>query len=500
MPGIFTQNIKNKFIEEFKTDVGSDNSFYYISFGKFDEWTDDSNPPDANAAITQSHYEVNRNLLFGKKLSADNIAYIAKKKLWTTGTVYDYYTDTDPYLYDRNFYVINSINRVYKCLFNNYGAASTIEPNLTINNGDFNTSDGYKWKYLFTVNSSDRKLFSTDEYFPITPNDAVTLFAEPGALHVIVVENSGNNYISANGYIDSIISTTQFKISNTNASTISGAYNGSSFYIYSGGGTGQISPVTNYVVNSSGKYITTNNAIRNIDSTSLYRIDPRVYISGNGLDAQAIANVNTATGQITSIDVINRGFDYTNANITIASNTEFGSSATAYAIISPKGGHGSDVVTELGCEILGVSVTTNSTTDNFPEWLRYRQVGLIYNPNATANNQNFRGQTFNQMLNFSVLSAPNLLDEGEVIEGVNSKARATVAYMNTTSLYVLGDTGTFQPFETITSITSGKIIVISTINNKDLVPYSSEVFYFKNIEPISRQGVASEDVKLYFNF
>lgn len=499
MSGIFTQNIKNKFIEEFITDIGSASSNYYVGFGKYFEWDDDVNPPDANSSVLESQIKTNRELLFGKKLFTENVAYIAKRKTWTSGTVYDYYDDKDQNLYDKNFYVINSNNRVYKCLFNNYGAASTVEPNLTVNNGDFNTSDGYKWKYLFTVNSAQRKLFSSDDYFPIVPDSAVTQFAEPGAIHVALVDNKGTGYISSNGTIDTVISTRSFKISNTNSSTISGAYSQSTFYIYSGGGAGGISVISNYVVNTSGRFITTNDAIRNIDSTSLYRIDPQVLITGDGSDAKAIATVNSTSGEITSIDLVNRGFNYSYANITVIANSEFGNSATGSTIISPKGGHGSDTISELGCETLGISVST-SLTDNFPEWLKYRQVSLIYNPLATANNQLYQDSTFNQMLNFEVLSAPNLFDEGEVIEGINSKATATVAYMNTSSLYVLGDTGIFQPFETLVSLSTGKIVIIATINNKDLVPYSSEVFYYKNLEPISREGVASEDVKLYFNF
>lgn len=499
MTGIFTQNIKNKFIEEFITDVGSSNSNYYVSFGKFFEWSDDSNPPAANASIKESQINVNKELLIGKKLAQENMSYVASKKIWTSGTVYDYYSHLDAELYNKEYYVINSVNRVYKCLFNNYGAESTVEPNLTINNGDFNTSDGYKWKYMFTVNSAKTKLFTTDEYFPIVPEDTVVQFAEPGAIHVIKVDASGNNYISANGYIDSIISNTTFKISNTNASTISGAFINSTFYIYSGSGTGGISTITNYVVNNSGKYVFTNNAIRNIDSTSLYRIDPQVYFSGDGYDAAAIATVNALSGQITNIDMVNRGYNYTYADISIVSNTNFGSGASAQSIISPPGGHGSDSVTELGCKTLGVSITT-SLTDNFPSWLNYRQIALMYNPKATANNALFRNSTFNQILNFGIISAPNLFDEGEVIQGINSRASATVAFMNTSSLYVLGDTGTFQPFETLVSLSSGKVVIVSTINNKDLVPYTSEILYYKNIEPISREGVASEDVKLYFNF
>lgn len=499
MAGIFTQNIKNKFIEELKLDVSSSNSHYYIAFGKFTEWDDDNNPPAANASIKASQYDVNRNFLFGKKVNDNNIAYVAHRKTWTSNTVYDYYDDRDADLYSKDYYVINSINRVYKCLFNNYGASSTVEPNLTINSGDFNTSDGYKWKYLFTVNSANRRLFATDGYFPITPSAAVTQFAESGALHVLVVEKSGNNYITANGYIDSVISNTQIKISNTNSSPISGAYVGSAFYVYSGSGAGQLSPITSYVVNTTGRYLTTNNSIRNLDSTSLFRVDPGVYISGDGSDAKAVATVNASSGQITSIEVINRGFNYSYADIYITANNQFGSGANAYAIIAPRGGHGADVVSELGCDTVGISLTT-TMADNFPSWAKYRQISLVYSPRASANNNYFREQTFNQILNFNVLSAPSLFDEGEIIEGVNSKARATVAYMDSTSLYVLNDTGIFQPFESITSITTGKIVIISTINNKDLVPYSAEVFYHKNIEPIDRNGVASEDVKLYFNF
>jgi hypothetical protein len=499
MTGIFTQNIKNKFIEEFVTDVSSNGSNYYVAFGKFFEWPEDTNPPAPNSSIKESQYNINRDFLFGKKVLPDNVSYIAKRKNWTSGTVYDYFDHTDPYIYDRQYYIINSNNRVYKCLFNNYGAASTVEPNLTINNGDFNTADGYKWKYLFTVNSAKGKLFSTDEYFPIVPDQAVVQFAESGAIHVIKVDASGNNYINANGSIDSLVSNNVFKIANSNASSISGAYTKSTFYIYSGSGTGGISTITDYVVNSSGKFVFTNNAIRNIDSTSLYRIDPQVYISGDGTDAKAIATVNALSGQITTIEVVNRGFDYTYADVTIISNTEFGSSAAAHTIISPPGGHGSDPVTELGCETLGVSVVTN-LNDNIPNWLKYRQVSLVYNPKASANNKLYQENTFNQLLNFGIVSAPSLFDESEVVQGINSKATATVAYMNTSSLYVIGETGTFQPFETLVSLTSGKIVIVSNINNKDLVPYSSEVFYYKNLEPISRQGIASEAVKLYFNF
>jgi hypothetical protein len=499
MTGIFSQDIKSKYIHNFMEDVSNTYSNYYVTFGKFFSWPDDNNPPTTNSAISSTHYEVNRNIMYGKKLDITDLAYIVKNHTWTSGNVYDFYDDTDPYLYNKEFYVVTSLFRVYKCLFNNYGAPSVVEPNLTVNSGDFDTADGYKWKYLFTINGAERKKFNTDIYVPVVPSPVVSQFAESGALHVIPVTNSGNNYITANGYIDSVVNSYSFKISNTNASVISGAYTGSTFYVYSGGGTGSLSTVINYVVNSTGKFVFTADSINNIDSTSLYRIEPQVLISGDGYGAQAISNVDPVSGNIRSIDVIKRGLNYSYANVSIVANTFFGYGASARAIISPRNGHGSDAVTELGCDTLGISLSTD-LTDNFNPWINYRQIGLVYNPIASANLTTYSNPTFNQITNFGVISAPSLFTSGEVVQGFNSKATGTVAYMDSQNLFVLNDSGTFQPFETIISTSTGKTCVISVINNKDLVPFTSQVLYYKNIEPISREGVKTEEVKLYFKF
>lgn len=498
MSGLFTKNIKNKFVEVFKESIGNTSSNYYISFGKFFSWDDDANPPTPNSSVQTSYIDVNKEIIFGKKLQASDIVYIGKRINWTSGTTYTAYDHTDSDIFTKNFYVINNLGRVYKCLFNNNDSPSTVEPTLTVAQGDFDTADGYKWKYLCTINAADNNKFGTDVYFPIVPSATVVSSAIPGAIHVIKVDNGGNNYITANGSIDLTIDSQTFKISNSGAIAISGAYTNSYFYISTGSASGGLTKVSDYVVNTSGKYVFTETPISGTDTTSTYIMGPSVIISGDGASATAITNVN-ANGNIESVRVIGKGRSYTYADVTIGANTYFGSGANAHAIISPKGGHGSDPAAELGCDTLGMTVST-TLIDNFPQWAKYRQVSLIYNPKASANLANFQETTFNQMLNFGVLVAPNLLEEGEVIQGFNSRATATVAFMNTSSIYVIGDTGNFMPYETITSLSSGKTVVISTINNKDLVPYSSEILYFKNIEPINRSGIRSEDVKLYFNF
>ena len=241
MSSVFTQNIKTKFVDEFIKDVADPTSNYYLTFGKPDAWYDsqntfisDTNPPPANASITSSFYQVQKNIQFGKKISVSDIAYMAKNFAWTSGVVYDYYSDTDEYLYSKKFYVINKYGYVYKCLFNNYGAPSTIMPGSTSKIGDFKTADGYIWKYMFYVSTKDQKKFQTTDYFPVQNDPAVANLAINGGIHVIVVDSSANGYPNANGFVASFQSNTTtsiIQIQNASSSSLSGEYNLSLIHI-----------------------------------------------------------------------------------------------------------------------------------------------------------------------------------------------------------------------------------------------------------------------------
>ena len=479
--------------------IASSGSNYYITFGKFFEWDDDNNPPATNTSIKESFYDVYSNMLFGKKVSENDIGYIAKRITWTTGTVYDYYSHLDPDLYQKNFYVVNSLNRVYKCIFNNYGATSTVEPNTTQTSGTFTLADGYIWKFLFNIPGASINKFSTATYFPVVPNSTVARQAIKGAIHNTVLTNTGKNYISANGSIDVVIDTKNFKVANSGASIINGAYAGSSLYVYSGTGSPALAVIDSYVVNTSGKFVTTSSDINGLDSTSLYRINPRVLITGDGTGASAYSLIDSDTGKLQSINMLNTGRNYSYATVTISANAEFGSGGAAYSIISPPGGHGSDVISELGTDIMGISVETKPT-DEFPSWATYRQIGLLFNPRASSNSTLFSGSKFDYMLNFELFNTTDIFNAGDTIRGLLSKATATVAFMNTTSMYVLNSEGTFRSYETIISGDTGKTCTITIINNPELVPYSGEIFYYKNIQPINRASITKEQVKLYFNF
>lgn len=497
MAGIITTGYKQKVIENIRNDIANTSASYYLAFGRVDLWPDDFNPPAPNTSVATSIYELQRDFIFGKKVNLSDTSFMARKIEWTANTVYDSYTHLDPGLASKNFYVINNNNRVYKCLDNNYGAPSTIQPTSTNFLGDFTTADGYVWKYMYNVTALRNNKFTSADLIPVETNNNVSLFAEPGAIHSILVSAGGSGYITANGNIEQVISSTEFKISNTNSIGVSGAYTDSALSTTSAvASTNSLDYIiVDYVVNAYGRYITTNGPVGLVQG-DYYSISPRVSVVGDGSGAFGITSVNTATGSISSVRVLNRGSNYTFANTVILANTNYGTGAEVYSIIPPPGGHGNNAVAELYADTLGISVETN-VSDSLPDWVSYRQVAVINNPLAFANNSIFKDNIFYQIYTLSIVNVAALFNVGEVVEGRTSGATGIVANMTTTELNLINVLGDFTPNETVASVATGLTCTAASINNIDLVKYTGNILYFKNFEPISRAGVTSEKVKIY---
>jgi hypothetical protein len=499
MASIFTQSIKTKFTDEFINDVANTSSNYYICFGKTDPWDDENVPPIPDNSVTGSYYHVMKSILFGKKVSVSDFAYMAKSITWTSGTVYDYYSDSDPDLYNKKYYVINKYGRVYKCLFNNYGAPSTVLPNLYLSTGDFTTSDGYVWKYLFQVTTKDQAKFSTSDFFPVANDPSVSTHAEPGAIHVMTVSSSANGYLYANGSVVSFISPSTIQIQNNNSIAMSGAYTNSTFYIISGTGTGTFVGIQDYVVNTSGKFVISNTTIAaTLDATSKYIISPYVQITGDGFGCEAIAKVNTFTTYIDSIQVIQRGSNYSYATVDIIANDAFITGTTsANAIISPPGGHGSNVRYELGCETTGLSVLV-ANSDGFPPSISYRQLSLLHNPVASTNNAPYTAPTFSNLTRIALNGTSGVFPQDEIVTGFVSGATGVVSTVTNSSMTLYGVNGTFIPGETITGTYTAYTAVIGNIVPSDLVINTGDIYYYRNFIAATRNPASSEQIKLFF--
>jgi len=103
--------------------------------------------------------------------------------------------------YAANFYVRNIYDQVFICLDNNYGSISTSMPYISIGGAlpsdpYLITSDGYKWKYLYTISSGAKKLFFTQNWMPVGTDPNVTSSAVDGRIDIVDIINEGIGYNS----------------------------------------------------------------------------------------------------------------------------------------------------------------------------------------------------------------------------------------------------------------------------------------------------------------
>lgn len=370
-------------------------------------------------------YSVYEELIFGKLVNPEDVSYMIDRNDWTSGTVYDPYDDVVN-LETKTYFVVSyeaGNYHVFKCLDNAGGVPSTSQPLFSQTGASdmfYITADGYHWKYMYSIDAQTYAKFSTPLYIPVTPNTVVQSFAKSGSIDSIIITSGANNYSSyATGTFTQISvggDTLVHGISSGSANN--NFFTGSSVYIETGTGAGQVREITNYSVSGSQYYITVNSVFNpQPDLSSTYKISPTVKIYGDGSGAKAVSVVNSVTKSISDIYIVNNGINYTYANVQIVGNTGTiqANSATARAIISPYGGHGYDVLSELNANKLGFSVTfANSESGNISTQNDFSRIGLLKNPKLanvelTCANSNLftTGETIVQ--NIGVNSSVNMV-------------------------------------------------------------------------------------------
>jgi len=254
-------------------------SSIYCFLSKVDPWTDDNNPP----VPTQDQRYIKqtfKNMFVAKAVQSNELSPVIKRVNWTTGITYDYYRDdVDMFQtnvdgsYVLNFYVKNRYDQVFKCLWNNNGQPSTYEPFFEPGsygtNNIYQSVDGYKWKYIYTIDLGSKVNFMDTNWMPVpvganTPNPLVTS-AGAGSLDVINVTNGGSGYDPANAVI---------------TVTVTGdGSNATGTAVVSGGA------ITNIVVTSPGtNYTKANVSISSSLGSGAVAFAPTSPIGGHGFD------------------------------------------------------------------------------------------------------------------------------------------------------------------------------------------------------------------------
>ena len=412
----------------------------YVFVGNAHDYPNESTAPVPN---TNNYDDMalspQQNMLYGIKVGPSNITAVIDRYNWATGQVYEaYHNDSNSLFTTTNadtvkpFHIYASGN-VYKCINNNNGTTSTVEPSHT-DSTPREESDGYVWKYMFSVDPLST--FLTDEYIPVVANTVVQSNAVE-SIERIVVENAGNTFIeTASGTVASVTNTTVFSIESPTLSYANGLtvtptddfFNGTSILLYDSGlkSSGSLFTIQDYV--ASSQQITLDSAIglTGLSTSKKYEISPRVVVQGDGEGATAIATVNQTTKGITGIEMKNVGSGYSVANVYIDANTGIGAVTTA--VLSPPGGHGKRPYEELNADKLSftASFVGNEAGDVFGDIANgLRNVGLIANPSPA--NTSFVGTVDTTVGSAIISGTQTKFDEALANTSLGSIAGASVA-------------------------------------------------------------------------
>jgi hypothetical protein len=422
-----------------KSSFDNPDTSYHFYIGNTLPWENEYSP-DISINSTKQIGDHLLYRIFMKKLVYDDTVMAIKRYNWKKWTTYtSAYYDKDFYDYrnwihpESPFYIMNSEGNVYKCIHNNYNMPSTIEPTGTPSFELIRLTDGYIWKFMFNLydGSAQNKPFNVIDTFLTDTWIPVPDRDDWKTTAHIAVENSAKK--------------------------------------------GEIP------------------FIRIDDQGSGY--DPattKVIIKGDGTGAEGSAFIEN--GQITEIQLVSTGIDYTVATVEIYGN---GTGAKATPMIAPIAGHGSDAVRELGATYLELSVSIIEDEDGVaPEMGTYRNCGIV------KDTLNILGEKVHDE-RVSLLSYLNISDAsgtfriGEIVIGEDSEARGLVYFDpggadKDVTVYVIF--GTFQDGERIHGQETGEVGVynealsdITIIDNK-----SGNILYKENILFITRRKIQTE--------
>ena len=486
MINLATTNQRFQNAQNVLNDIASSNSYYFF-IGNYVDSANSSTPLYDITSNTLT--DAWTNMLMGVQLNASDVSFVVSNIQWTANTAYSMYDDIDSSLPSEQFFVITNEGSYYhfwKCLYNNYGVPSTVQPLFAYANSTpyFQTADGYRWKYMTSIASSSAITFQTSNSFPIVANTQVSAAAIPGTLDIFVVESPGafyNNYLNSTFLAADLNLTSNpniYNLSSTSANTTNGFYTGCLLYLTGGTGLGQYSTITDYVSNNSGNFITIANTFFPAPQNgTVFQITPQLNIVSDGLQsincvARALVN-SLSSNAIYLIEALQPGQNYIKvSDVTVVANSVVGSTNNAIvrAIASPPGGHGANVFTELYCNsIVITAVLANNENQTILTSNFYQQIGIMKDPLFSNVNIILNSITGSFLPNETIYSfVPSQLNSNVVLTQASANITCTNAnfvnqLMNGEFFYISGPFAS-QLFQ-VNSISNSTFLIANTVSN-----------------------------------
>ena len=526
MPSYIKASLERSYAESFLAELERNENQYFFFIGKGTTWATE-NSPSAYVDTVASEYQSMNDAIGYKKLNPANIIFALPRYEWTSGTVYDQYDDTVA-LFDENdpqiFYVVTDENHIYKCLSNNGGAASTEKPAQVLSS-PFTTSDGYRWQYLSTVKESDLP-YELLDYIPVdfatlsTDTETVNQYnaqseAVNGSITRMVVTNSSGgsagvypNVISretlgavSTNFVLSVGSYTETggvkKVRITESNSVSRLTTAASAGFGVNGYVGHAIRINQSTVNTA--QINNYGIITAVTSgTNFYEftvtddivdftitaptvatdfvsveILPHIRITGNGSGAYAFAEMNSSKN-IVSANVVSGGRNYSKtANEVVSPKTTVTNHPSIRSVLSPKGGHGSNILKELNVKnILVIVEITEDDAEKIVSGGSYRQFGIIKNPLLNDGTVTVAGRESLYYRDITLVVDSGSIDQS-IFDSTNSNM--IVGTESYSAAKVSGVKSTSQTTITLKTVnSSGRFITKQDRNNDFVLTLSSQ--------------------------
>lgn len=415
-------------------------------------WTNELEP-DVPTQDQKYLKNVFKNMIIAKKINSSDISPVVQRIDWTSGTVYDIYRDDiDLFEEDDNGFLVNTF--YVKNRYDQVFKCLWNNNNSVSTNEPFFQPGSYGTNNIFT---------GTDKY---------------KWKYIFTIDRGSKIKFMDSNWIPVPINN---KLSNPLISPV---------------GVGNIDVIN--ITNQGSGYDKSKSTIS-------------VNIVGDGTGASA--NVELLNGHINNIVVDNTGSNYTYANVTIvSSDSKIGSGATAFAPVSPIGGHGFNPLSELGCRHIMFTCEFNDRElvdgiEYLPVDIDYRQVGLMVDPVSLksspnpANTSIYKAYTelhvtpgFGQYINDEIIYQGSNLN--------NSYFKALVLHFDPVSniVRILNMTGTPTLNAPISSSSSKTTRTLMSIDPPDLISGSGEIIYLENRDSVQRSYNSIEQFRFVLHY
>lgn len=193
-------SLKTNLVKSVISEIVSNVSRYYYTFGHTGTWNDDNTPESVSDSFEYENETRNEILLY-KQIDANDVCAVIPRIDWIAGytfDMYDEYSSSNPAfsgataLENAEFYCLTDDFNVYKCLYNNDDKPSSIRPEGT-STTPIVLGDGYIWKYMYTVPLSVRNKFLTATTMPVV-TALSNQFYSKGSIVSYTIENPGKKY------------------------------------------------------------------------------------------------------------------------------------------------------------------------------------------------------------------------------------------------------------------------------------------------------------------